>query len=109
MDTKHIKSVPVRVMVFTVDWVEESKRLYQTLLDYLNGFNCKVEEIDVALEPEKMQSENVHMIPTVKVYINDELVLVQEGTTGNVNIDAEHVRRALKDSMKKRNIPLRPQ
>ena len=105
---EYAKPIPVKVMVFTVDWIEESKKLYQTLLEYLNGFNCKVEEVDVALEPEKMQSENVHTIPTVKVYINNELVLVQEGSTGNLEVDAEHVRRALKESMKKRNIPLRP-
>jgi len=104
---KQVNKDVIKVRVFTVDWIEESKRLYNKLIEYLEGFNCEVEEVDVSLEPSKMQLEDVHMIPTTKIYINGEVVITQEGTTGNVNIDAEHIRRALKESMKKRNIPLR--
>ena len=97
----------VTVVVFTVEWVEESKKLYEELLEALRGFNCNVIEVDVSILPSLMVKENVTSIPSVKVYIDGKTVLVQEGTTGNLKVDVEHIRRALKESMKRRNIPLR--
>ncbi|UXD22395.1 hypothetical protein IPA_04300 [Ignicoccus pacificus DSM 13166] len=106
-DFEKEKKEGVTVVVFTADWIEESKRLYEKMMEELEGFNCKVREVDVSITPSIMDEEKVYMIPTVKVFINGETVLVQEGTTGNLTVDVEHVRRAMKESMKKRNIPLR--
>ncbi len=97
----------VTVVVFTVDWVEESKRLYESLMQALEGFNCRVVEVDVSITPSIADKERVYTIPTVKVYINGENVITQEGSTGNTTVDVEHLRRALKESMKRRNITLR--
>jgi len=97
----------VLVVVFTAEWVEESKRLYERLARELSGFNCRVAEVDVSIAPSIMDSEIIYNIPTVKIFIKGEEVLVQEGSTGNISVDLDHVRRAMKESMKKRNIPLR--
>ncbi len=97
----------VNVVVFTADWVPLSKRLYEELVKYLENFKVNVIEVDAGLAPKALSEEKVYTIPTVKVYIDGELVLSQEDTTGNVSVDAEHLRRALKEIMKKRGIPLR--
>ncbi len=104
---EELKSKGVSVFVFTADWVEESKRLYESLVKGLSNVNCKVFEVDVGLTPSVMEKENVFSIPTVIAYINGKEVLRQEGSTGNSYVDMDHVRRALKESMKRRGIPLR--
>ncbi|ALU12525.1 hypothetical protein EYM_04860 [Ignicoccus islandicus DSM 13165] len=104
---EELKSKGVTAFVFTVDWIEESKRLYEKLVQGLTHINCKVVEVDVSLTPSIMEKENVVHIPTVIVYIDGKEVIRQEGSTGNAFVDMDHLRRALKESMKKRGIPLR--
>ena len=104
---EELRSKGVSVFVFTVDWVEGSKRLYESLLRGLSNINCKVFEVDVSLTPSIMEMEGVTNIPTVIAYIDGKEVIRQEGSTGNSYVDMDHVRRALKESMKKRGIPLR--
>ena len=97
----------VSVVVFTADWVPLSKRLYEEVAKYLENFKVKVLEVDVGMAPRVMHEERVFVIPTVKVYVDGKAVITQEDTTGSVSVDAEHLRRALKEVMKKRGIPLR--
>ena len=97
----------VNVVVFTADWVPVSKRVYEEVARYLENFKVNVIEIDVGIAPRVMNEERVFIIPTIKVYVDGEVVLVQEDTTGNVSVDAEHLRRALKEVLKKRGVPLR--
>ncbi|ABU82288.1 thioredoxin family protein [Ignicoccus hospitalis] len=97
----------VSVVVFTAEWVPASKRLVEKLVEYLENFKVKVIEVDVAMAPRVMSEERVFIIPTVKVYLNGKVVITQEDTTGNVAVDAEHLRRALKEVMKRKGVPLR--
>jgi len=97
----------VNVVVFTADWVPISKRLYEEVVKYLENFNVNVVEVDAGMAPRVIHEERVFVIPTIKVYIDGERVLTQEDTTGSVSVDAEHLRRALKEIMKRRGIPLR--
>jgi thioredoxin-like negative regulator of GroEL len=97
----------VKLVVFTADWVPQSKRLYEELARALESFKCDVLEVDVAMVPSVVERERVFHVPTVKLYIDGKCVFTQEDTTGSVDVDAKHVMRAFKEAIKKRGLPLR--
>jgi len=89
------------IVVFTADWSLESKRLVKEIAELAAMYEIDVEEVDIEIVPEVVEREKIIYVPTVKLYINGETKFVHEGSTGATLTDKEHIRRGIKDILKK--------
>ncbi len=92
------------IVVFTADWSPESKRLMEEVAKLASMYKIDADEVDIEIVPEVVKKERIIYVPTVKLYINGEAKFVHEGSTGTVSIDKEHIRRGIKEILKKYGI-----
>ncbi len=92
------------LIVFTADWSPESKRLMEEAAKLASLYKIDVDEVDIEIVPDVVKAERIIYVPTVKLYINGEVKFVHEGSTGTVSTDREHIRRGIKEILKKYGI-----